>query len=99
MELHCRNCHQLVDRVATICPACRLDLTARPDAPQAIEADLDKERAELLAAVVALGNANTRRPPAWQASVPLVPRPDLSLFAGLEADVFPRPAARRWLRR
>jgi hypothetical protein len=99
MELHCPNCHELLDRVATACPACRLDLTARREAHEPIEADLEKERAELLAAVVALGDTGTHRPPPWQASVPLAPRPDLRPFAGLEADVLPQPHARRWLRR
>jgi RNA polymerase subunit RPABC4/transcription elongation factor Spt4 len=95
MELHCQNCHELLDRVATTCPACRLDLTAHREVPEVIEVDLDKERADLLAAVVALGDTRTpHRPPPWRASVPLPIRPDPSGFAGLEADIVPRPRHR-----
>jgi predicted amidophosphoribosyltransferase len=92
MELHCPNCHELLDRVATACPACRLDLTApRGAAPAPVEADPEKERAELLAAVVALGETRPpHRPPAWQASVPLPAPLDLRPFAGFEADILPR---------
>ena len=95
MELHCPNCHQLLDRVATTCPACRLQLAPPPEVARRPEADPERDRADLLAAVVALGDDTPRRPPRWQSSVPLPIRPNLSVFADLEADVLPQPRPRR----
>lgn len=95
MERHCPTCHQLLDRVAAVCPACRFDLTPpREAARRAVDIDLERAHADLLAAVVALGD-DTRRPPRWQVGVPLPIRPDLRVFADLEADVLPQPRPRR----
>jgi hypothetical protein len=95
MERHCPNCHQLLDRVATTCPACSLDLAPRLEVVAPVEIDLEREHVDLLAAVVALGEPDGHRPPPWQASVPLPVRPDLDAFIDLEADVLPEPRHRR----
>ena len=79
MDTRCRQCHEIVEPSARSCPACGIDLRVMVpelvDLTETIDLDQDddRERAELLGALLATGDADTaerHHAPAWGAHTP-----------------------------
>ena len=74
MNSMCSQCHELVEQSYRSCPACGADL--RVQVPRLVdltahEIDLERERADLLAAVVAAGEERQPSPrPRWGVDTP-----------------------------
>ena len=74
MNSMCSQCHELVEQSYRSCPACGADL--RVQVPRLVdltehEIDLERERADLLAAVVAASDdAPTHARPRWGVGTP-----------------------------
>ena len=109
MNSMCSQCHELVERSYRSCPACGADL--RVQVPHLVdltehEIDLERERADLLAAVVAgSDDTPTHTPRRWGVGTPSMLELELApvrigRFTSTD-DVLPSgPAPKRgWLRR
>jgi len=110
MDLHCPNCSEVLDRVATVCPACNLDLRGSAvyrDARETIDAadearrvaaarDEEWEQRELLASVTTEERL-AHPPPPWHPADR--DDPGGPVYEPEEDDVVPDPKPRRWWQR